>query len=48
MGQFDQAARYVAKLDPPGFLRWLLSSLDPGLAFRGWLDTRTLPFSRRA
>ena len=44
MSQFDQAARYAAKLDPPGFLRWLLSSLDPGLAFRGWLDTRTLPF----
>lgn len=44
MGQFDQAARYTAKLDPPAFLRWLLPGLDPALAFRGWLDTRTLPF----
>ena len=44
MGQFDQAARYTAKLDPPAFLRWLLPGLDPALAFQGWLDTRTLPF----
>lgn len=44
LGQFDQATRYAAKLDPPGFLRWLLSDLAPALAFRGWLDTRTLPF----
>ena len=44
MGQFDQAARYTAKLDPPAFLRWLLPGLDVMLAFQGWLDTRTLPF----
>lgn len=44
MGQFDQAARYAAKLDTLGFLCWLLSGLEPGLTFRGWLDTRTLPF----
>jgi hypothetical protein len=44
MGQFDQAARYTAKLDPPAFLRWLLPGLDAALAFQGWLDTRTLPF----
>ena len=44
MSQFDQAARYAAKLDPPGFLRWLVPTLDPALTFRSWLDTRTLPF----
>ena len=44
MGQFDQAARYTAKLDPPAFLRWLLPGLDAMLAFQGWLDARTLPF----
>lgn len=44
MGQFDQAARYATKLDPPGCLRWLLFGLDPALTFCGWLDTRTLPF----
>src|SRR5437667_1425142 len=44
---FDQASRYTAKLDPPDFLRWLLVALaapPPPLGFRGWLDTRTLPF----
>lgn len=42
MNDFDQAARYAAKLDPTGFINWLV----PGLAFvfRGWLDTRTPPF----
>jgi hypothetical protein len=44
MNDFDQAARYAAKTDPAGFLRWLLPDLDPRLAFRGWLDTRRLPF----
>ena len=41
---YDQASRYAAKLDPPGFLRWLIKRLPPSVAFRGWLDTRTLPF----
>jgi hypothetical protein len=44
MGQFDQAARYTAKLDPAAFLRWLLPGLDATLTFQGWLDARTLPF----
>lgn len=44
MNDFDQAARYTAKLDPPGFLRWLLPRLRTDLIFRGWLDTRRLPF----
>src|SRR5262245_53436294 len=41
---YDQAARYAVKLDPAGFCRWLLPGLDPAVEFRGWLDTRTLPF----
>lgn len=41
---FDQAARYTAKLDPVGFLRWLLPRLRADVTFRGWLDTRRLPF----
>src|SRR6266545_1442012 len=40
---FDQAARYVIKLDPAGFFAWLLGGLVV-LVFREWLDTRTLPF----
>jgi hypothetical protein len=41
---YDQAARYVIKLDPPRFLAWLFGLLKVVLVFRGWLDTRTLPF----
>jgi hypothetical protein len=41
---FDQSARFVAKSDPLGFLRWLVPGLPPALEFLGWLDTRTLPF----
>lgn len=41
---FDQASRFAAKLDPPGFLAWLLGTPGEGLAFRGWLDTRGVPF----
>ncbi len=44
MNDFDQAARYAAKLDPAGFLSWLLPGLDPAWTFREWLDTRRLPF----
>jgi hypothetical protein len=42
VNRFDQASRYGAKLDPQGFVRWLLG--DPSLTFQGWLDTRSLPF----
>jgi hypothetical protein len=42
VNRFDQASRYVAKLDPVGFLRWLLGNAT--LLFRRWLDTRSLPF----
>jgi hypothetical protein len=40
----DQAARFVAKLDPMGFLLWLLPGLTADLRFARWLDTRRLPF----
>jgi hypothetical protein len=41
---FDQASRYVAKLDPVGFLRWLCGEETGQHHFRRWLDTRTIPF----
>jgi hypothetical protein len=41
---FDQGARYVAKLDPPGFLHWLVRALTSPLEFHGWLDSRSIPF----
>src|SRR5687768_7685280 len=44
MNAFDQAARYAAKLEPPGFFRWLWRHPQPTWVFRDWLDTRTLPF----
>ncbi|MBY0522841.1 MAG: hypothetical protein K2R98_05565 [Gemmataceae bacterium] len=40
--RFDQASRYAAKLDPAGFIAWLLGGLP--LPFVSWMDTRTLPF----
>src|SRR5881275_2708228 len=44
INRFDQASRYAAKLDPVGLLGWLLGEEPAELRFRGWLDTRTLPF----
>lgn len=44
MNTFDQAARYTAKLNPPGFYSWLLRDPEGHLGFRDWLDTRTVPF----
>ncbi len=41
---YDQASRFAAKLDPAGFLCWLLK-LQPGdIVFRRWLDTHLIPF----
>jgi hypothetical protein len=40
----DQASRYLATLDPPAFLGWLLGLAPHEFAFRGWLDTRGVPF----
>lgn len=44
INRYDQASRYAAKLDAAGFLSWLLREEPSNLRFRGWLDTRTLPF----
>jgi len=41
---FDQACRYLAKLDPLEFLRWLLGLPAGSMIFRTWLDTRRIPF----
>jgi hypothetical protein len=41
---YDKASRYLAKLDPLGWLRWLLPGLTAVCKFHGWLDTRTIPF----
>lgn len=43
---YDQAARYVAKLDSARFVRWVLRQRT--LLFHGWLDTRRLPFPGEA
>lgn len=43
-GVFDQAARYTARIDPPGFLGWAFGLPPAGFEFRGWLDTRAVPF----
>jgi hypothetical protein len=44
MNEYDQAARFAVKLNPDGFVRWLLSGADPGWRFDGWLETQTIPF----
>lgn len=44
VNEFDQASRYTAKLDPPGFLAWALGVPPSAFDFREWLDTRGLPF----
>ncbi len=41
---YDKASRFAAKLDPPGFLAWLLSLPPEAFVFRGWLDTRGVSF----
>ena len=41
---FDQACRYLARLEPAPFLAWLLGIAPDRLKFRGWLDTRTVRF----
>jgi hypothetical protein len=41
---WDQAARYAAKLDAPGFCRWLLEGAVENLSFTRWLETQTIPF----
>jgi hypothetical protein len=41
---YDQAGRYLARIDPLGLFAWLLSLPLDALRFVRWLDTRTLPF----
>lgn len=44
MNHFDQASRFLAKLDAPAFLQWALSAPSGAFTFREWLDTRAVPF----
>ena len=39
--RFDSGSRYLIKLQPAELIQWRLKG---DVAFRGWLDTRTLPF----
>jgi hypothetical protein len=41
--RYDQAARLVARLDPAGFLTWLLHASLITLRFSRWLGERTTP-----
>ena len=41
---YDQAGRYLAKLDAVGFLAYALELPRSAFRFRLWLDTRLLPF----
>jgi hypothetical protein len=44
MNDFDQATRYAVKIAPPEFFAWVLPGVMAEMVFRGWGDTRTLPF----
>jgi hypothetical protein len=44
MGDYDKAARYSARSEPHGFLRWLVPELVAKWSFEGWADTSTIPF----
>jgi hypothetical protein len=48
VNHFDQASRYLAKLDPPSFLHWLLATEALRYSFSRWLDTRPIPFPGQA
>lgn len=37
---YDRYSRFTVKLDPDGFLRWLLRRPDPDLRFRRWLESQ--------
>ena len=41
--RFDQTARYLARIDPEGFLGWLYPGFARHMHFERWLDTRTAP-----
>src|SRR5438128_11636629 len=42
MHEYDKAARYMAKQDPPNFFRWLWRNAPTPLCFHSWLDARRL------
>src|SRR5262245_35200076 len=44
MGVFDQAARYVARLNPGGFFGWTVANFAADHTFVRWADTRSVPF----
>ncbi len=41
---YDKASRYAVNMDAPGFLSWVLGLAPELFAFRGWLNTRGIPF----
>ncbi len=41
---YDQACRYLAKLEPAAFLAWLLGLEPASFRFRRWLDARRVRF----
>lgn len=41
---YDQASRFAARLDAGAFLAWLLNLGEGAFEFRGWLDTRGVPY----
>jgi hypothetical protein len=45
---YDQASRYLVRLDAAGMLAWLLGLPPKAFAFVGWLDTRSLPWPGEA
>ncbi len=42
--RYDKASRYTARMDPPGFFRWLMAPRPNHLQFRRWEDARNVPF----
>lgn len=41
---YDQAARFLFRLDPTGSFCWLLAVVRPAFRFAGRLDTGSVPF----
>lgn len=44
MGVFDQGARYLCKLNPPGFFRWRVPRYAARFRFVGWQDASRITF----
>src|SRR5436305_9166931 len=42
--RYDQATRYLIKLDPLGFQFWLFDTPASPARFLRWLDARSIPF----